>query len=290
MRRFVLAVFCASVISLLQVLPVRAITSTPDVVTLQVLPGEKAYQTVTLENTSSYSHDYTVSIFGLSFGESADDLRFEQLTEEQSGWIKLESEEFSLLPNESFPLGIGIEIPNGEGFESFDLAIIVTETGAATSGVGVAAANAILLFVNIGADQLPNLGIETFATVPEVTHRAPVKFAALISNAGNGLSEPQVGVVITNIWGREVTTISLNPNGRRLPPQTNRVFSAEWAAEWWRFGPYSTVLYVFPDDSDVSLTASGSVVLFPWQMLCIFIASTGILGAAIIVIKRARSR
>lgn len=269
---------------------IQAATVTPESAQLQVGAGERVHQTVTFENDSEQVQTYQVSVSGVSFGASADDLRFEPLTAEQSAWINIDKTEFLLSPRGTQSVEVTVDVPVAQPAQTLTLAVIASAELGEQGGIGVSSGLASILFVTIGQGLQPNLSITSFGAVPASDHRLPIKFAALITNSGSGLSQPQVGVVIKNIWGHEVATLSMNPTGRRVPNDTNRVFSVDWEGSAWRLGPYTVDLYVFPDDSATVLTSSTSVVLFSWQMLGVLAVGTLALGVAVTLYLRARRR
>lgn len=290
MRRLFLAVagillslFCGPQFALAAVM-------TPESITLEVLPGNRVHQTITLENDSDAIEVYTLEITGVEFGSSADDLSFAQLSNDEQGWFSLSAGSVKLDPGQSQSIEVEIAAPSTAAPQLLPVAVIATKSADTGTGVGVTSALASLLFVQIGQSLQANLAVDSFATVPENTHVSPVRFAALVSNTGAGLSQPEVGVSITNIWGHEVAVVPLNPTGRRVPGYTNRVFSAAWQAGDWRIGPYTATIYVYPDDTATVITASTRVVLFPWQMLCVFAGITVSLMAGGVLITRARRR
>lgn len=269
---------------------VFAAVITPEAVTLEVLPGNRANQTVTLENDSDAVQVYTLEITGIEFGSSADDLGFTALSDEEQKWFSLSAGSVRLDPGQSQSVEVGITVPSAATVQSLPIAVIATKAPDATSGVAVTSAIASLFFVQIGQGLQANLAIDSFASLPENTHVAPVRFAALVSNSGAGLAQPEVGIRITNMWGKEVEIIPMNPTARRVPGYTNRVFSAVWEAGNWRFGPYTATVFVYPDETGKALTSISRVVLFPWQMLCIFTACGFCLAVVALLILRARRR
>lgn len=268
----------------------QAATVDPESVTLSVLPGEKVHQTIRFENDSEDIQTYSLTLSSLSFGASADDLRFGTLEPSQHDWIVVDRDSFVLESGADQAVEVTVTVPADVVSQVFSFAVIATTQAENNVGVGVTSGLAALFFLEIGGDLGSNLRIDTFDTVAENDQRLPVRFATLITNSGAGLAEPEVGVVIKNIWGKEVELISLNPTGRRVPGYTNRVFTEEWRGSPWRFGPYTAELYVFPDNSDAVITATTHVVLFPWRMLCVFAVLGLIFTGAAYAFVRARRR
>jgi len=268
----------------------QAAAVSPESVTLTVKQGEKVQQTIRFENDTTETKSYSIELSKISFGSSADDLRFEPLGEVEQSWILLDRSSFVLGPEADQAIELTVSVPTGTEAQVLSFAVIATAQTAEASGIGVTSGSASLIFVEIGGDLGANLQIATFGAVPDNAHQLPIRFAALVSNLGAGLSEPEVGVVLKNMWGKEVELISLNPTSRRLPGYTSRIFTEEWQGSPWRFGPYTAELYVFPSNSDAVITSTTSVVLFPWRMLCVFAVAGLILGAAVYAFLRARRR
>ncbi len=265
-----------------------ATTVNPEVVTLSVQPGEQIQQTIWLSNESTTEQTYDLSLLGIEFGASADDLIFVELDPEHRAWIELDNLQVTLHSGVGRAIEVNIRPTNSAQSEVFTFALLATTSASQESGVTVVTSLASLFFVQVGDLAAPLLKIESFETVPVDVHLSPVRFAALVTNQGRGLSKPEIGVVIKNIWGHEVDVLSLNPTGRRLPEQTSRIFSAAWEAGNWRFGPYTAELYVFPDSTDTVLGAKIDVVLFAWRTLCVFVVFAVLCVGLIILATRRR--
>lgn len=266
----------------------QAAVVTPDSVTLQTQPGERVHQTVIFENDTDQTQNYGVNLLGVTFGASADDLRFVDLDAAEREWIDVSLLAFTLAPQATQAVEVTVNVPPDQSDQTLSFALLATTDVSGQSGVGVTSGVASIVFVNIGQELQPNLQIGSFDTVTAKTHRLPMKFALLVANTGPGLAQPDIALVIKNFWGREVKVISLNPLERRVPSMTNRVFSADWEGGPWHFGPYTVQAYVFPDDSAAVLTSSMSVVLFPWQMLVVLAVAGLSLSGAIALYWRAR--
>lgn len=290
MRGFFGAVFLGLALSCLMAPKVLAAVMTPEAVTLDVLPAQRAIQTITLENDELLTQKFALELTGIAFGKSADDLRFTELSPESAAWLSLSKSELEILPGQTEVVEVTISVPADAQSRVLSFAVIATQQADESQGIKVTRAVTTLVFTQIGEGLMPNLQVNTFSTVPENVHTSPVKLAALVTNTGTGLSQPTMGIVITNWWGHEVATLPLNSEQKRVPGLTHRVFSTTWQAGPWKFGPYQAQLFVFPDDSGTTLTTTTNMVLFPWQMLSVFALAILVMIAGVIFYQRARSR
>ncbi len=269
--------------------PVVAMVN-PAVTTLIAEPGRSLQQVIAITNETGATQTYSLEVVGVVFGDLAEDLRFVELEPSRRAAITLSEQAFVLEPQARRDVHISLSSTNEVPSEAFTFAVIARTEVAESGGVGVATAQAALFFIETMTDAAPELQIAAFETIPSRDHALPIKFAGLIQNTGASLSQPEVGIVIRNPWGKEIEHLSLNEDGRRLPGQTSRIFSAEWSGHPWRVGPYTAEFYVYPDETDVVIVGTLRVVLFPWQMLCVFavlaLVFTGTVGALI----RARRR
>lgn len=248
-------------------------------------------QVVSIANDSSEEKTYRIDFSQVGFNGSADDLLFQELDANHAAWLRLEPSEVTIGPGAEAMIEVSITPSESAKGEVFSFAVIATEVVEEQPGVAIARGLASIFFVEIGDSGINQLHIDSFETVPSNVHRPPVRFATLIRNDGTGLSQPQIGVAVKNIWGKEVAIVPLNPTGRRLPGGTNRVFTGDWEAEGFRFGPYTAELYVFPDSSPTTLTASTNVVLFPGRMFVIFLVIAVVfIGTFYVILRKRRSR
>jgi hypothetical protein len=267
---------------------VQAGTVDPQSVTLEAPADGQVQQTLRIANDADVLKIYKLELSAVAFGASADELLFSDLTTERAAWIVLDRAEIVIDPKSEQSISVTISPDQTADGEILTFAVIATEQVVEQPGINVASGLASVFFVKVGETGAAQLHIDSFETVPGNVRKPPVRLAALITNLNSGLAEPQVGVVIRNIWGKEVAVVSLNPTGRRVPGYTNRVFSAEWEAEGLRFGPYTAELYVFPDSSSTTLTAATTVVLFPWRMLGISLVIVAVFLGAFYAFWRTR--
>ncbi len=285
-----ISIWIASIGVLCLISPASAAVLDPDSVTLNVLPGNKLQQTLSLENDAAELKTYRLQVSGISFGSSADDLRFEDLETVKRAWIVLDQSEFSVGPGQTQVMNMEINVPDATDEQVFSFAVIAIEQATDGAGVGVTSGLASLFFIEIGEGLQPALELETFGVVSDNDRQLPVRFASLLANTAAGLSTPDIGIVIKNMWGKKIELISLNPTQRRLPGFTHRVFSEEWQGSAWRFGKYSAELFVFADEASPPIIASTSMVLLPWRTLSVFGVSGLFLAGVIYSFTRVRRR
>jgi hypothetical protein len=265
-------------------------TVEPTATTLDIETGQTVEQIVEVTNDTARPQVYIIDKAGIVFGDSADDLRFIELAPEYAELITIDGTSFTLDSGERREVRVTVSSRDAALAGEFAFAVIARTASGSTEGVGVVSAYASVFFVRLGEGLQPQLRLDAFETVPGTDHSLPIRFATLVTNTGEGLSQPEMGIILRNLWGKEIARLSLNDLGRRLPAGTSRVFTGEWSGHPWRLGPYTAEFYAYADDSDEVLTATVPVVLFPWQMLVVCVVVAAVLSGGIYVLRRAWRR
>ena len=154
-----------------------------------------------------------------------------------------------------------------------------------------------LFFVRVEGDVIENGKMEDFRLSKDKKFytKGPIEFEVLYSNDGNVHLTPYGNITITNILGREVGIIEIDPFF--VLPDSLRARVVKWDREFL-FGKYTATLNIkrgYLSDKDVMDTASITFWVIPWKW--IVIALVGILFIAFIIsffvskfeIKRKRS-
>lgn len=253
----------------------------PDSTDISITPGTPFVQSVKMVNENDRAVSYVFSIWGVEFGETADELQFVPVDAEQAGWFSLSAPSIEVPAQGEGEIAVTFAVPAEVESEVQAYALVAQEQGSSeVPGVSVRTGLASLFFVTIGEGQQAQLEIQAFEALPKQTTFLPIRFAALLKNEGEGNVQPAGQVVIRNMLGRAVATLPLSEVPRRVPAKTSRVFAVTWGSEPegkgllaevknFHIGPYSAQLEVLSADGEAVLTQNTRVVLFPWRTVAL---------------------
>jgi hypothetical protein len=257
--------------------------SSADVV---ITPGAVSSIVITQKNDGEVKKDYEVSFLRATFGESAEDIAFEALSDEQAAWFQPSESIFSLNAREEKALTIVLNVPATASPQVFTLAVLVKEKNTSESGVTLSSAGASLLFLYIGDGLEGNVQILSFDAVPGAFLSGEATVNALFKNTGNDTVILPDHLRVKNMFGQTVADTSLTDGPKRLPAGTVRSLTSVWPKEQsnpWLFGFYHFELLrgdtVIAEDQTFLLTA------IPFG-IAIFLMCDVILGILILVRKR----
>lgn len=255
--------------------PVRAAVLLPSSADVQLEPGASTTQLWRVINDSGRNAQYRVELQGVHFGKIADEVQFVPLSTEERSWFAVTPNVFSLSAEESGEVMLQIAIPEEVENQVKTVAVLVVEETGQASGIGLQEAVAGIAFITIGESVGPTVRIDDFQVFQDHPWRGPVRFAVALTNTAGGVAQPQVQVVIRDIFGRVVEVLHLNQLGKRLPAETTRAYTADWSGPVIGFGPYRADLVVLPADGAELIGRRADVVLFTWQSGAILAAITG---------------
>jgi hypothetical protein len=119
----------------------------------------------------------------------------------------------------------------------------------------------------------------------------PVDFHTRIENRGNIHLRPTGNIFVTNIFGKQVSSMQVNGDFRTILPKSARRFDTTWIShtvqagvseltkEWrnFAFGRYEATLVLNYGPSNKIITATYSFWVIPWLLLIIMLGGLLIL-------------
>lgn len=244
-----------------------------------------------------------------------------------AAWFELPDGAITLAPGERIVVPVTINPPSdAEPGGHYVLVTFGTTPTTATEGGEVTLGQAVgsLFLLRVFGDVQESGSIVEFSADPTAMNRLPVSFMTRFENAGNIHLRPTGAITLTNMLGRDVTTVDVNTEGRAVLPDSIRRYDSVWekgevkdadgnaiaatedshasdgnlwSSFWtelgneWRnfaFGRYkATVALTAGSGGLITDTATLTLWVIPWRVLTIFIVGLVILVLLVIVgIKR----
>lgn len=273
--------FCAWALGLLlRASTALAVTFTPLVTDIAVMPGEQARADFTVENTSDVTKEYIVSLYDVTLNSSLESPQFAPLPQHVSSWLSVDTYGFTLAPGAARVLVMTATPPEAPDTYSAVVGLVVREL-AGDNGIAVASGVTSLVFITVG-DPQTDARVVDFAVTPGVADNLDITVAATIANGAYRAVQPYGTVRITNTFGGLVDEVSINPSLYRIPENDQRVFTAAVGAtsdqrgffhELWReivehrAGVFTAQLVAAPyPGADATLYAKTRFFVLPWRL------------------------
>lgn len=189
--------------------------------------------------------------------------------EDQSGlpsWIHFAQKVLTLKPNEQRDVFFDINIPT-KATVGGHYATIFFSTQPLDQKVGgsVASRTGSLLLLTVKGETRTSGRVTSFTSSQS---SAGVSFQTQLQNDGNVHLTPKGRIVITNIFGQTIASLSINPDGSRILPDSVRAYLSMWSAEKSLFtfaiGPCKARLVMEAPFSSDAIPAI-SFWLWPWR-------------------------
>jgi len=253
----------------------RALTAAPLAFDFAVDPGESASGEIRLFNEQSYA--VIVRAEALNFEASEGDEgrgipNFYPPGEDRGGralapWLVLP--EPLVIPagarqSARFQVNVPTGAEPGSRFGAVQLAF--TPLDGPGSGVGVSGAIASLILLRVNGESVESLSLTGFRADRKLAESLPIRFQVSVDNAGTVHLRPSGTINIRNLFGRQVASIEVNPEGRSALPGAARRFDAAWEGRRFAFGPYKADLAI-QYGQDGALAGQASFSVFPWKPL-----------------------
>lgn len=155
------------------------------------------------------------------------------------------------------------------------------------TGVSLSASVGTLMLVNVSGNTTESAEVSELFTSQNGKRRSlfeygPITITERIKNTGNVFFKPSGSVRVSNIFGREVETFSINENGGNVLPGSTRKFEQELGNKLL-FGRYTVQADIVYGEKNTILTESTSFWVIPYKLIAIFLG--GVL-LAVLFIKR----
>jgi len=205
---------------------------------------------------------------------------------ELSGWTSLSTTEVSIGANGEVIVPFTITIPTdaspGGHFGSVMITAEAPEINESGAAVGFQVANIISL--RVAGDVVERASIRQFSTDKFLYGNKLVTFSANIENTGNVLVRPIGPLVIRNMFGQEVATLTMNESSAGVfPGRVRDDFKVEWSEDGTGFGRYEAVVSLVYGEVNGKQTTSSTVTFWILPMSIIGPA-LGILAVILLVV------
>ena len=205
---------------------------------------------------------------------------------ELSRWITLSTREVTIDSNGEvtvpFTLAIPADASPGGHFGSVMVTSVAPEMQESGAAVGFQVANIISL--RVAGDVVERASIRQFSTDKFLYGNKQVTFSTNIENTGNVLVRPIGPLVIRNMFGQEVATLTMNENSAGVfPGRVRDDISTVWSEDGTGFGRYEAVVSLVYGEVNGKQTTSSTVTFWILPMSIIGPA-LGILAVILLVV------
>jgi hypothetical protein len=222
----------------------REITISPFLQELEVAKGGSVAATIDVTNNSEQGVVLNLSTRDFLPGDRGEpqfvpDDEYNDVTYSLASWIKLESgSRVELEPNETKTIPYTINPPtNAEQGSHYGAILFSMSDGATLSGVGITQSIGTIIIVSYG--EARSEGYVEFSGEPSVVWwNEKIEFANQFVNTGRVHVKPKGEITIKNLFGQEVSTLTINRDASNVLPQSDRTFISDWYPSPYAFGPY----------------------------------------------------
>lgn len=250
-------------------------------------PGETLDVELTITNLNSEDTQfflYTREIKGVEdggtpvFADPGAEVTGYEITE----WIEFGTSSVVIPADSDFILPVRINVPVDATPGSHFGGIFVSREAPRLRqiGAGVGYEVAAIVSIRVAGDVVDDARIRSFSTDKLIHGSKDVTFITRVENQGNILIRPRGPLVITNMLGQEVETITVNDNLAGVFPGTTREITADWSDESLGFGRYEAILALAYDGDNgrKTINASLSFWVLPSQIIIPILVTSVVVG------------
>lgn len=192
---------------------------------------------------------------------------------EASTWISFGKEALTLAPQEEGMIPITIRVPEGTANKGYFASILITTNPPELKGVGstVAYGASTIVALRVGGNTggaIEEASIREFRTDKTIYGKAEIGFITKIANTGNVLVRPRGPLEITDMFGKKVATVIVNPDGGAILPNGERKFETSWKGEGLMFGRYQVVMsLIYGEEEQKTITETLSFWILPIKII-----------------------
>lgn len=217
---------------------VSAITISPPIMEVVINPAETQEEVVTLYNEGS--QDLMITGYAEAFtprGENGEANIIQNSAYQALPWISLKTNNFILASGQIKQIPITIAIPRTAAAGGYYVAIMFESKMAAVKSLAGEAGTAIigrvgsLALIKVSGESKEKMEVLEFNVNQNISPGLPIDFTTRLKNAGDVHLKPTGYITIVNMFGRVVTTIPINYDGRNVLPSSIRKFVGTWDRE-----------------------------------------------------------
>lgn len=293
--------------------PSLAMTISPPRFEISVNPGQQTEAVVKLINETDKEAVLYSSASNFSAEENEEGVpKFYDLKEGEEGlakWIGIEKGPFIIKPFETKEINFVVNVPNNADPGGHYAAIFFGSQPSDSEGgaVGLTEKIGALILLRVSGDIREDGRLVEFKlddSRPFYNH-LPVNFFLLFENTGNVHLKPKGDIVITNMLGKNSSTVTINKDtisgGKNVLPQTSRHFETTWTGgpmkntatgflgsldseiKNFAFGRYTGKLNLEYGSSGKKSEAAVVFWVFPWHLLLVVFLGIVIVVSLLII-------
>ncbi len=219
----------------------------PTLIEERANPGEEIKGVITVTNVGESPQTYFLLVRDVEDVDRKGRPTFKE--EDDTGatlrsWVALARTTLTLLPGESAQVPYTIAVPNdappGGHFGGIFLDRKADEVEGSGAGVGFMVGT--LMNIQVNGAILEDVQIREFSGDRALYIAPAVRFTTTVKNSGTVLARPRGAIVITDMLGNQVATLTVNNNAGGVLPKKERVFQNEWEGKGFYFGRYDAVV------------------------------------------------
>ena len=219
--------------------------------------------------------------------EGAVELLDEKSSFSLASWVSFDIENITLQPKQTALMNFKIEVPKtaepGGKFASLILRTIPTKNTEVT-GATLAQEVGALVLLRVTGNAKEYARITEFTSDKSIYEYGPVQFDLIIKNEGSVHVRPKTNVVVTNMLGKRVSSISLGE--KNVLPSAERKFNGLLEKKYM-FGRYTATATAVYGVKNTILTDTYSFLVIPYKIV---IPVVIFLIIGIIIFAKARGR
>lgn len=183
-----------------------------------------------------------------------------------SAWITLPQESVTIKAGETVTIPFKVRVPQeaspGSHFGSVFLDVRPQQVGTTGAGVGVRVGSVVSL--RISGDITEDMRLREFSTAQFIYDILPATFETKVENIGNVLLRPHGLIEVTDMFGKKVASLEVNPSAGAVFPGSERTYETQWSQEGFAIGRYQALMsIVYGEDSRKTLSAATSFWVLP---------------------------
>lgn len=215
---------------------------------------------------------------------------------EASTWITVGQESVTIPAGQERSVPITILVPSGATKGGYFASILVTTNPPQLQGVGatVAYGAATVVALRVGGsagDAVEEVDIREFRTDKALYGAPEVTFITKVANTGNTLIRPRGPLEITDMFGKKVALLTVNPDGAAVLPKGERTFETSWKGDGLFFGRYQVVMSLgYGDDAKKTVSETLSFWVLPANILIPALVAAALLIAGLFLLTKMHIR
>jgi hypothetical protein len=239
-------------------------------------PGDTLTQTLKVTNESAEEKEYYIYKRNIKGVETGGVPIFDETGDTETGyeiaeWITLPAEKVKVPANDFIEIEFSIVVPAEASPGSHFGGVFISQEPPKlrANGAGVGYEVVSVISIRIEGKVSDSARIRSFSTNKLFFGSKNVDFTAQIQNQGNILIRPYGPVTITNMFGSDPVSFTVNENRAGVFPGTMRDIAFSWSEKGIGFGRYQAVLALTYDGDGGQKTIDASLIfwVFPAKII-----------------------